>query len=48
MATKKKVEPVVEEAPRPVDGEVIFHKERWDSDSGTNQLRAEQLPSLND
>lgn len=51
MASKKKVEvetPEVPATPEYVDGAVIFHKDRWDNDSGTNQLRAEQLPSLND
>lgn len=32
----------------PKDGEVVFHKERWENDSGTNQLVSDSLPSLND
>ena len=52
-AESKKVEKVVE-VEKPVEKPVVptsnitFHKERWDNDSGTNQLLAEKLPSLND
>lgn len=52
MAGKKKVEvEVVEETqdndytPKP---HVVYHKERWENDSGTNQLVSDSLPSLND
>ncbi|MCB1713168.1 MAG: hypothetical protein KDH96_12050 [Candidatus Riesia sp.] len=54
MFKKKKQEKAVEavtEKPvkTPVQPTVVtFHKERWDNDSGTNQLRSEKLPSLND
>ena len=54
--TKKKVE--VTEAVEVVEvveangfngsSNVVFHKDRWDNDSGTNQLVADELPSLND
>jgi hypothetical protein len=55
MATKKKEEVIEETAPSVLDADfsglpsnVTIHKDRWESDSGTNQLVADQLPSLND
>lgn len=48
---RKKVEVIEEvkaEEVQAPESNVTFHKERWDNDSGTNQLVADELPSVNE